>query len=166
MSAEATRTWDALARAAAEREANEEARALRELLVFSRDGTPYALPIERVREIVRLRVLTAVPHVPPEVLGVISLRGEIVQVIDTRRRLGLAPAETARTNRVVVLNAEDGEVAGLLVDAVHEVLRVEESELRPPTAGEGGLVVALAPKGAQFVSLLAPEKLVDIHGAA
>ena len=165
MSAPATRSWDALARAAAAREAKEEARTLRELLVFSLDGAVYALPIERVREIVRLRALTAVPHVPAEVLGVISLRGEVVQVLDARRRLGLPSAPRGRTSRIVVLNGDDGAVAGLLVDAVHEVLRVEEGALRSPTTTEGGLVTALAPRGERFVSLLAAEKLVEIDGA-
>ena len=74
----AASSWDVLARAAATRETSaSETRALRELLVFSIDGAPYALPIERIREIVRPRALTPVPHVPSAVLGVISLRGEI-----------------------------------------------------------------------------------------
>jgi purine-binding chemotaxis protein CheW len=162
----APRAWDALARAAAAREANEETRALRELLVFTLDGTHYALPIERVREIVRPRALTPVPRVPAVVLGVISLRGEIVQVIDGRRRLALAPIEIQRKSRVVVLNGEGGEVTGLLVDSVQEVLRVEESALRSSAAGEDGLVTALAPRGAQFVSLLATDRLVAIDDAA
>lgn len=166
MAAAADRAWDVLARAAAARNSRVQTRALRELLVFSLGGAPYALPIERVREIVRPRTLTAVPHVPREVLGVISLRGEIVQVLDTRRRLGLAPAETARHARVIVLNGEDGEVTGLLVDAVQEVLRVEESELRSPTTGDTGLITGLAPKGASFVSMLSPERLVALDAVA
>jgi purine-binding chemotaxis protein CheW len=100
------------------------------------------------------------------VLGVISLRGEIVQVIDGRRRLALAPAATTRASRIVVLNGDDGEVTGLLVDSVQEVLRVEEAALRTPSSSDDGVVTALAPRGGQFVSLLAPEKLVAIDVAA
>jgi chemotaxis signal transduction protein len=159
MSAE-TRSWDALARAAAARDAIAPARAQRELLVFSLDGAAYALPIERVREIVRLRTLTPMPHVPPAVLGVLSLRGEIVQVIDARRRIGLPSAEPGRASRVIVMTGEHGGALGLLVDAVREVLRVDESELRPPTHTDGGLIVALAPRGAGFASVLASEQLV------
>ena len=158
MSAE-VRAWDVLARAAAATEARVEPRAQRELLVFVLDGAAYALPIERVREIVRLRSFTPMPHVPASVLGVLSLRGEIVQVIDARRRLGLAPAEPTRGARVIVMSGEDGGVAGLLVDAVREVLRVDERELRPPTHGEGGLITALAPRGESFVSVVSPEQL-------
>lgn len=158
-----TRSWDVLARAAAGRETAAPARAQRELLVFSLDGAAYALPIERVREIVRPRALTPMPHVPAEVLGVISLRGEIVQVIDARRRIGLASVPPSRGSRVIVMSGEHGDVTGLLVDAVHEVLRVDESALSAPTHTDGGMVTALAPRGGRFVSLVAPEFLVNVH---
>jgi purine-binding chemotaxis protein CheW len=163
MSAEA-RSWDVLARAAAARESVAESRAQRELLVFLLDGAAYALPIERVRKIVRLRALTPVPHVPPSVLGVLSLRGEIVQVVDARGRLGLTSIVPSRSARVIVMTSEDGGVTGLLVDAVREVLRVEERELRPPTHADGGLITALAPRGEGFVSVVAPDHLVSIDG--
>ena len=156
------RAWDVRARAAAARGASVEARAQRELLEFSLDGGSYALPIESVREIVRPRALTPMPHVPAEVLGVISLRGQILQVLDARQRIGLPAAAPARGSRVIVMNGGHGEVTGLLVDAVHEVLRVDERELRAPANTEGGLITALAPRGGQFVSVLAPEPLVTI----
>jgi chemotaxis signal transduction protein len=161
MSAAEPRAWDELARGAASRDASAAARVQCELLVFSLDGAAYALPIERVREIVRLRALTPMPHVPEAVLGVLSLRGEIVQVIDARRRLGLPSFAPARASRVIVVSSEQGDVTGLLVDSVREVLRVDESELRAPTNTDGGLITALAPRGAGFVSVVAPELLVS-----
>jgi len=165
MSTAEPRAWDVLARAAVAPEAHVEVRAQRELLVFSLDGASYALPIERVREIVRLRALTPMPHVPAEVLGVLSLRGEIVQVIDARRRFGLPSAAPARASRVIVMAGELGDVTGLLVDSVREVLRVEESELRAPTNTDGGLITGLAPRGSGFVSVVAPERLVSLDAA-
>ena len=90
------------------------------------------------------------------VLGVISLRGEIVQVLDLRRALGAAALPPTRRSRIVVLHSEAGEIAGWLVDAVSEVLRVPESELRPPPGDAGELVVAICVRGRRFVSLLEP----------
>ena len=157
-------TWDVRARAAAARDSSAPPRALRELLVFELDGGLYALPVERVREIVRARALTAVPRTPAEVLGVIVLRGEMVQVLDLRQCLGMAPARASRATRVVVLNGDDGDVAGLLVDGVREVLRIDEGDLSPPPS-DAPLVAALARKGERFVSLLAVERVVDVDGA-
>jgi purine-binding chemotaxis protein CheW len=137
---------------------------LRELLVLWLDGDPYALPVERVREIVRLRPITPVPRVPEAVLGVISLRGEIVQVIDLRRRLALPAAEepTSRRRRIVVLHGPDGQMAGLLVDRVSEVLRTRADAFHPPTARDGDAVSALVPEGERFVSLFDVERLLEL----
>ena len=77
--------WEQLARAAASGpQAREDATLLREFLTFQLAGDPYAGPVERVREIVRMRPVTPVPRVPAALRGVISLRGEIVEVVDLR----------------------------------------------------------------------------------
>lgn len=162
--------WDEIARRAAGRIAGhgqEDAAAeLRELLVIWLDGDPYALPIERVREIVRLRPITPVPRVPAAVRGVLSLRGEIVQVLDLRIRLGLPPSALdeggRRRHRIVVLHGEDGQLAGVLVDRVSEVLRARGDALRPPAGRESDAVVALVPHGERFVSLFDVDRLLDI----
>jgi len=161
--------WDDVARRAAGRVAGREreegAAELRELLVIWLDGDPYALPIERVREIVRLRPITPVPRVPDAVLGVISLRGEIVQVLDLRRRLGLAPADLQagrRRHRIVVLHGDDGQLAGLLVDRVSEVLRTPADGMRAPAAREADTVVTLVPHGERFASLFDVDRLLDL----
>ncbi|MGH7286431.1 MAG: chemotaxis protein CheW, partial [Myxococcota bacterium] len=120
------------------------------------------LPIERVREIVRLRSITPIPRVPPIVLGVISLRGEIVQVLDLRQALGAEPEPPGRRARIVVLHGESGEVAGLLVDAVSEVLRVPESELRPAPGEPVPCVGAICTRGDRFVSLLDPDQVFEL----
>jgi chemotaxis signal transduction protein len=155
---ETSMRWDDLARSAAAGPDTEDAAALRQLLTFSLDGSPYALPVERVREIVRMRPITAVPRVPPDILGVISLRGEIVQVVDLRQRLRLAPGDPGRSARIVIALAEDGCIAGLLVDAVSEVLSVREDAFRPAT-GESEIVAALCAWGERFVSVVDLDKL-------
>ena len=105
--------------------------------------------------------MTTVPRVPAAVRGVISLRGEIVQVIDLRRCLGLPPAEATRASRIVVLQDEDCGVCGLIVDAVRGVLRLAEDTTLPPPAGEGDFVVALCPRGEEFVSLLDLDRVLE-----
>lgn len=157
--------WDALARAAARRrEGDSESSGLLQLLAFRLAGTAYALPVERVREIVRVRSVTPMPRVPSEVLGLISLRGEIVQVLDLRRRLRLAEAAPGRASRIVVVHGGDGRVAGLLVDAVTEVMSVSEETLRPPS-GEAAVVEALCVQAERFVSILDLDRVLVIDGA-
>jgi purine-binding chemotaxis protein CheW len=156
--------WDALARAAARRRDGEaEGAALLQLLAFQVAGTPYALPVERVREIVRVRPVTPMPRVPADVLGVISLRGEIVQVLDLRRRLRLGEAERTRATRVMIVHGGDGRAAGLLVDAVTEVMSVSEEDLQPPT-GDAAAVESLFVRGERFVSILDLDRVLVFDG--
>jgi purine-binding chemotaxis protein CheW len=158
-------SWEDLARAAASRrDGTAPAEVLRQLLCVRVDGSPYAVPVENVREIVRVRSITPIPRTVSAVRGVISLRGEIIQVIDLRLRLRLAPGVAAKANRIVVVQDDDGRVAGVLVDEVREVLRVSESAIGSPPAGEAGIVAALCASGAEFVSIVDPGRLLEVGG--
>jgi purine-binding chemotaxis protein CheW len=156
--------FEVLARSAAQRgEVVTEGATERELLVLWLDDDPYAVPVERVREIVRLCPITPVPRMPAAVCGVLSLRGEIVQVIDLRLRLGLLPASgQSPRRRIVVLHGEDGQMTGLLVDRVSEVMRLRDEDLRPPTGRDTGAVIALAPQGERFVSVFDVDRVLDL----
>ncbi|MEM7408965.1 MAG: chemotaxis protein CheW [Myxococcota bacterium] len=148
--------WDVLARAAAARDADapEEA-GLLQLLRFDVAGAPYALPVPVVREIVRLRTITPLPRVARSVRGVISLRGEILQVIDLRERLGLPRGPDTKASRIIVVHDEAGDQAGVCIDAVRDVIRVSEDALRPPVAGDSGdLVESLCAHDNGYVSVL------------
>jgi purine-binding chemotaxis protein CheW len=156
--------WESLARAAAEHRVDEEMSLIRELLSFTLNGDRYAIPVEWVREIVRLRVITPMPRVPPEIRGVISLRGQVVQVFDLCCRLGIEACEPTRASRIVVLHGDHGSVTGLLVDSVKEVLRIEEDAIQPPPSGESASVEALCRHDDEFISLLNMERILDLGG--
>jgi purine-binding chemotaxis protein CheW len=110
---------------------------LREYITFLLGGEEYGVAIERVREILRLPAITEVPRAPAHVLGVVTLRGEVVAVIDPRRRLALAPAEPGPGARIVVCESALGPV-GLLVDAVAQVVRLPPGAIEPRPPGVGG----------------------------
>ncbi len=157
------RDWTELARSASSREESEP-ELLRELLTFQLDGSPDAVPVERVREIVRMKETTPVPRVPPSVLGVIELRGEVVQVLDLRLRLQLPVSEVTRRSRIVVLHADDERVSGVLVDGVEEVLRAPEDSIRP-VAGSAGFVCDICARGGEFVSIIDVDRVLDFDGS-
>jgi chemotaxis signal transduction protein len=156
--------WESLARAAVNRQVEEEVSLIRELLTFTLDGDPYAIPVEWAREIVRLRAITPMPRVPREIRGVISLRGEVVQVLDLCLRLGIQAREPTRRSRIIVLHGDHGSVTGLLVDSVREVVRVAEEAIQPPPTGESDSVEALCRQDGEFISLLNMDRVLDIGG--
>jgi purine-binding chemotaxis protein CheW len=108
-----------------------DAAALLHLVTFQLLGEEFGLPILDVREIIRMTDITPVPQAPEFVEGVINLRGQIIPVVDLRKRFGIEATELGEHTRIVV--AELGAtVIGLIVDAVSEVLRIPADTVSPP----------------------------------
>ena len=102
-----------------------------ELLTFEIAGELYAIDIEHVVEIVIPRPVTRVPNADPSVVGIISLRGMIVTLIDARSRLRHRAAEVSGPDvRVIVVEIDD-ENMGFVVDRVVRVVKVEAQEVDP-----------------------------------
>lgn len=95
---------------------------------FHLDGELYGINVMQVQEVLPMTEIAPVPGAPPFVMGIINLRGNVVTVIDTRMRFGLQPSEAGATCRIVVIEAND-QVAGILVDAVTEVVEVKQAEI-------------------------------------
>jgi len=83
----------------------------------------FGLPIARVHDVFMVDRLTRVPLAPPEVAGILNLRGRVVTMIDMRRRLDLPQREGGRGNMAVGIEYR-GESYGLLIDSVGEVLKI------------------------------------------
>lgn len=154
--------WERLARSAASQDNEQEEPELRrELLTFELANAPYAIPVERVREIIRVREVTPMPRVPECVTGVLALRGEIVQVVDMRMRLELSASEPTRRSHIIVLHGDDNRVTGIQVDAVQEVLRAAENEITAATGQSNGTVIELCKRGDEFVSIVDLDQMLD-----
>lgn len=158
--------WLKLARAArAEEESDsaplEGARELKILVVRSEEAA-YGLSVERVREIVRMRGLAPVPRSPDWLVGVVPLRGEMVEVVDLRNRLGGAFYEITRRSRIVVLNSGEGQVAGLLVDSIDEVQSILEEELLVAPESDSGMIANMIAGPDEFVSMLDLDRVLEI----
>jgi purine-binding chemotaxis protein CheW len=109
-----------------------------QLCTFRIGGEDYAIDIMRVREIIHPLPITPVPRAPPSVEGVVRLRGEVIPVLDARKRLGLEARPNGRKSRFLVVNVARRRI-GLVVDEVCEVMRLPRSEIRPaPPLGPPG----------------------------
>ncbi|MET0028003.1 MAG: chemotaxis protein CheW [Candidatus Thiodiazotropha sp.] len=88
----------------------------------------YGINVMQVQEVLRVTEIAPVPGAPSYVLGIVNLRGNVVTVIDTRKRFGLASAEVDDNSRIIVIESER-QVVGILVDAVAEVVELRENEI-------------------------------------
>ncbi len=110
---------------------------LEEYLGFRADTEMFAVSLALVREILKPPPITEVPRARSDILGIVSVRGNITTVVDLRRRLRLTPAPATVSSRVLLVQGSD-EVLGLLVDEVTQVYRLSPSEIEPATAVLGG----------------------------
>lgn len=101
-----------------------------ELLMFAMAGEQYAIDIERIAEIINPRKPTPVPNAPPAVVGIISLRGTIVTMLDLRRELGHDSSYTAGPETRTIVVEDRGGLAGFVVDRVLRVVKVAVSEIQ------------------------------------
>lgn len=107
------------------------------LLVFELAGRGCALPAERVREIVRAAQITPLPEAPARIEGVLNVRGEIVPVYDLRARLGLAPRTLHPDEFLIIALGAGGRGVALRVDAVLDLVTVDDLSVRPAPAADG-----------------------------
>lgn len=132
--------------------------AVREFLAFTLSGEVYGVELTRIREILSPPPLTPVPRAPREVIGVCSVRGLLVTVVDLRRRLRLEESAATRRARILLAQASSGEVIGLFVDEVRQVIRLVDSEIEVATSVLGGdvseHVVGIARPGGDLLILL------------
>src|SRR2546425_12990787 len=104
-------------------------------LTFALDREEYAVPVLKVREIIKIMDITKVPQLPPYVKGVINLRGKVVPIVDMRMKFGLPASEYAeRTCIIVVEVAARNSVVmmGVIVDSVSDVLNISMDEVGSP----------------------------------
>ncbi|MBC7792220.1 MAG: purine-binding chemotaxis protein CheW [Clostridia bacterium] len=101
-----------------------------ELLAFWLGDEEYAIDILEIQELIKLPLVTPVPRARDGVLGIISLRGTIVPVLDLSVMLALDKRPVSRSSRVVVLRA-GGDPVGLVVDRVTSVVRFDREKIEP-----------------------------------
>jgi len=137
-------------------------------LAFGLADEEYALPVLKVREIIKMMEITQVPKVPSHVKGVINLRGKVIPIVDLRLKFGF-PAQdaTERTCIIVVDAAINGgrSSLGFVVDGVNEVLNITAEEIEPtPDFGERAntaYIQGVAKRGARVKMLLDLDRVLS-----
>lgn len=145
----------------------------RRFVTFQLADETYGIDVMTVQEVLRVSEIAPVPGAPNYVNGIINLRGNVVTVIDTRKRLGLMSNENDDATRIVIIES-DKQVIGMMVDSVADVVNVQTSDIDiPPNVGndesskyikgvvsrEAGLLILMDVK-----RLLSDDEWMDIAG--
>jgi purine-binding chemotaxis protein CheW len=145
---------------------NSEESAVRQYLSFRLGEEIFAIDVTKTHEVLDYSPVTRVPQTPSFMLGVINLRGSVVPVIDLRLKFGMPGAEQTRDTCIIVMEvAVDGEtsVIGARVDAVLEVMDLDEGEIEaPPRIGtklKTEYIEGMANRGDRFMILLEIDRI-------
>lgn len=131
---------------------------------FRLSGESYGIPVLKVQEIQRYSEISPIPGAPSYVLGIINLRGNVISVLNTRERFGLEELEVTDNTRIVILEAA-GQIVGILVDSVAEVISVKASEVDiAPNVGNdetAKFIDGVSNKDGELLILLDAEKILN-----
>jgi len=134
------------------------------LVIFTLGDECYGVDIGDVWEINTMQKITRVPRSPHFIEGVINLRGEIVPVMDLRKRLGLPARSVGQSSRIMVTKTSHNRL-GLIVDSVREVLKLPVNAIKP--AAELGALIdeefvrGVAQRDDQLIVLIDLQRLFD-----
>ena len=144
---------------------------MKNLVGFLVGDVRYAVDILKVREIINPLPIVELPKSPPSVIGVADHRGEVVPIVDLRRRFGLPTTEATRRTKWIIVSV-DGRSAGLVVDAVTDVFgegvdaRREVPRLKSGDDARGIAAVYAREDGLTFVvdvaAIAEPTRAIDV----
>ncbi len=110
-------------------------------LTFHLDREEFGIQVLKVREIIGVQEVTAVPQTPAFIRGVINLRGKVIPVVDLRLKFGIEEKEYTQRTCIIVVHVSSGDVSmmmGIIVDGVSEVLNLTDDDIEnTPDFGHG-----------------------------
>jgi purine-binding chemotaxis protein CheW len=137
-----------------------------ELAIFNVSDLTCALKSIEVQEIIRVQEITDVHHAPDFVSGVINLRGQIVTIIDMRKKFSCPPGQNLENMRIVIMKMGE-ESVGLLVDGVRDILLAPSDEIEPPPSNIRGLngdfFVGIYKKNDALVAILNINEILKVE---
>jgi purine-binding chemotaxis protein CheW len=101
---------------------------LSQWVTFSLDNEIFGINVMQIQEVLRYTEIAPVPGATHYILGIINLRGNVVTVVDGRRKLNLPEVENIKSSRIIIIEVEN-QVLGLLADSVSEVIEINDEKI-------------------------------------
>lgn len=132
-------------------------------VTFFLENEKYGIQVMQVQEVLRVTEIAPVPGAPDYVLGIINLRGNVVTVVDARKRFGLPEKESDDATRIVIIESGD-QVVGILVDSVAEVVDLHANDIEAaPNVGtdeSSRYIQGVSSQGEELLILVDVDKLL------
>lgn len=133
---------------------------------FTVDDETYALNVLDVQEVLRDAEITPIPGAPDAIIGIINLRGNVVTVVDARTFFGLEEKAWDENSRIMVIEVSSGEIVGLVVDSVAEVIAlpqtVVDQAMMAVADDRARHILGIVPQDEKLIILVDMKSLSDI----
>lgn len=138
---------------------------LNRYIEFGLGEEDYAIPLLMVREVISVPDTTPIPKAPAHFLGIMNLRGQVISIVDLRKKLKITPNESGKDQAVIIVDFS-GMNIGIVVDSINKVLTVHESDKQSMPELESQLnssyIVGVHKKEDGLTVLLDVAKCLDI----
>lgn len=140
---------------------------LLEILSFKLLQEDFAFKVSQLEEILKPQRITKVPKTPEYLMGITSLRGKVIPVLDLKLKLSLTnkPSSLEHKGKILILKGRKGKI-GAAVDSVTGVMRIKKSEIQPPpshlTEAELRFIEGIVIMNKRFISIINMEEITDI----
>ncbi|MCR2042748.1 chemotaxis protein CheW [Anaerosalibacter massiliensis] len=134
-------------------------------VLFKLDNEYFGLGINNVLSIEKFQDCTRVPNAPVYIVGVVNLRGEVIPVVDLRKKLNLEFKENDKDTRIIIVKSKEV-VVGLVVDLSSEVLEIDNKNIDKPPATENKkmreYIKGIGKDNERLIILLDLDRLLDL----
>lgn len=134
--------------------------------VFFIGAVEFALDIMRIKEIVKPLKITAIPKAPRFIEGVINLRGNIIPIVDLRKRFGVKIPDARLSSERIIITKLNGKIIGLIVDLVTDVISLGKADISPPPEIVKGIsaqfIKGLGKVGSRLILLIDLDRILTV----
>lgn len=135
-----------------------------QVMVFWLANEEYGISIDDIKEVDRLKeiIINRIPKVPPFVEGIVNLRGDVVPIINLRKKLDMAEGELTKNSRIIVVDIH-AQLVGMLVDRISGVVGLREEEISSAPAEwdkNGEYISRVGKLGERIIFLLDAGKII------
>lgn len=138
----------------------------KQYIVFNINKEYYGIDIMYISSIIMMPEITDVPLAPDYLKGIISLRGRVIPVIDMHRKMSYGEAEVTKDTRIIIVNINEKEQVGIIVDSVKEVVIISNDEIEVPSPfvkTEDSFISGVGKKDDNLISIFDIDSLVDVQ---
>ncbi len=135
----------------------------KQYIIFRIDKEYFGIDISFINSIIEMPKIAKVPMTPDYIAGITNLRGDIVPIMSLRGRMNAGEENITKDSRVIIVNLKGGEMVGIIVDDVKEVMNISNQEISEPTSmikGEETFISGVGRKEDELISIFEVDSLI------